>query len=256
MDIVFVGAGRLATNLAQALSENGHRIVAVYSHTMESAQVLARLVGALAVDDVAQLPSEADAFILAVKDSVLPTVAQQLDKGREEQVFFHTAGSVPMSVFGNHHHCGVVYPMQTFSKQRRVDFGEVTFFVEASDSSTLHLAKHLAGSVSNHVKELSSEERRYLHLAAVFACNFVNHCYTLSADVLSSCGLSFDVMLPLVNETARKVATMSPAEAQTGPAVRYDENVIDAQLKMLSSQPLMQQVYRLMSQSIHEHSEN
>ena len=267
MNFVFVGAGRLATNLARALSEQGHRIVAVYSRTMASADALCAVVGGVPTDSLDRLPMEADAFIIAVKDAVLPAVIRQLRQGREGQTFFHTAGSIPISVFGNivghasqrdevnnyiHQHCGVIYPMQTFSKEKQVDFSNVPFFIEASDAQSLQTAREIALSVSSRVQELSSDDRRYLHLAAVFACNFSNHCYTLAARILEQHGLSFDVMLPLIAETADKVRTMPPRDAQTGPAVRYDENVIEAQKALLADDPVMQHIYDIMSKSIHQ----
>lgn len=251
MDIVFVGAGRLATNLARALHDAGHRIVAVYSRTQASADALCALVGGQATDSVDALPRSADAFILSVKDSVLASLADALLPGRESSVFLHTAGSIPMSVLGRFPHHGVIYPMQSFSKERQVDFSQVSFFIEGHDDLSLQLARTIAGSVSSHVVELSSEQRRHLHLAAVFACNFVNHCYALSAEVLARQGIAFEAMLPLIDETARKVHEMKPRSAQTGPAVRYDENVIAAQHELLSHDPMMQEIYDLMSKSIH-----
>ena len=254
MNIVFVGAGRLATQFAKALYAKGHTIEAVFSRTMDSASALSSMVGGFATDNISALPLNADAYIIAVKDSVLPALIVQLKEGREECPMFHTAGSVPMSVFEGVHHHGVIYPMQTFSKERDVDFTHLPFFIEANDDMSLQVATELASSVSDNVRELSSEERRYLHLAAVFSCNFSNHCYTLAADILERHGVSFDVLLPLIGETAQKVQTMHPREAQTGPAVRYDENVINAQLQLLADEPLMQQVYDLMSRSIHDSS--
>ena len=251
MDIVFVGAGRLATNLARALHDQGHRITAIYSRTLASAETLSAVVGGIPTNSIDALPLEADAFILAVKDAVLGDLIAQLDKGREQQAFFHTAGSVPLSVFGSHSPCGVIYPMQTFSKERQVDFSRVPIFIEGSDEESLNLAERIARTVSNDVRSLSSEDRRHLHLAAVFACNFANHCYALSARILEKHGLPFGVMLPLIEETAEKVKTMHPREAQTGPAVRYDENVIEAQMRLLADEPMMREVYELMSRSIH-----
>lgn len=250
MDIVFVGAGRLATNLARALKDAGHHIVAVYSRTMTSAVALCDVVGGVPTDTIDALPLEADVFILSVTDAALPAVINQLRKGREHQTFLHTAGSIPITVFGDHPHCGVLYPMQTFSKEKVVDFSRVHIFIEGSDEPTLCLALDLAQSVSPHVHKFSSDERRYLHLAAVFACNFANHCYALSAKILEEHGLPFEVMLPLIEETAEKVETMQPRDAQTGPAVRCDANVMEAQKALLSHEPLMQQIYELMSKSI------
>ena len=243
----------MATQLAKALHSQGHTVEAVYSRTMASAQALCTRVGGMPTDDIAELPLCADAFIVAVKDSVLPQLIPQLAAGREEQPMFHTAGSMPMSVLGSLRHHGVIYPMQTFSKDRDVDFSLIPIFIEASTSQALSVAQMVARAVSTRVYELDSERRRHLHLAAVFACNFANHCYALAADVLERQGLPFDVMLPLIEETAQKVATMHPRDAQTGPAVRYDENVLAAQQQLLAGQPLAQQVYSLMSRSIHHY---
>jgi predicted short-subunit dehydrogenase-like oxidoreductase (DUF2520 family) len=251
MNIVFVGAGRLATNLAKSLKGAGHQIVAVYSRTMTSAATLCDKVGGIPTDDIEALPLEADAFILSVKDSALPSVITLLQKDREKQAFLHTTGSIPMTVFGAHQHCGVLYPMQTFSKEKQVDFTRVHFFIEGSDEQALNMARSIALSVTDHVHELSSDERRYLHLSAVFACNFANHCYALSAKIMEAHGMSFDAMLPLIKETTEKVGMMHPRDAQTGPAIRWDENVMAAQKALLTDEPDMQQIYELMSKSIH-----
>ncbi len=252
MRVVLIGAGRLATNLAPALAHSGHCIAQVYSRTMASASVLAERHGCAACNRLEQVVDDADVYILAVKDSVLPQLVPSLCQGRVGALFLHTAGSMPLSLFEGHaRHYGVLYPMQTFSKERIVDFSRIPVFVEASDDVALQQVTELACSVSGHVRQLSTEHRRYLHLAAVFACNFANHCYALSAQVLEQCGLPFDVMLPLIDETAAKVHGLSPREAQTGPAVRYDENVIQAQSQLLAGNPMMQRVYELMSQSIH-----
>lgn len=252
MKVVFVGAGRLATQLAQALRENGHTVDAVYSRTKASAEALTAKVGGVATDKIGELPTVADAFIIAVKDSALREVICRLREGREACPMFHTSGSMPMSVFGSEGCHGVIYPMQTFSKERRVDFSHVPIFIEGNGEHSLQVARRVASAVSSDVRQLSSEQRRQLHLAAVFACNFSNHCYALAAEVLERNGLTFDTMLPLIEETAAKVHTLHPREAQTGPAVRYDENVINAHLQMLGEAPRLQQVYELMSKSIHE----
>lgn len=256
MRVVFVGAGRLATQLAKALKGAGHDILAVYSRTMDSALALARIVGGTPTDSIRTLPLQADAFIIAVKDSALPEVIGLLAPRRSGQPLFHTAGSVPMSVFGDHDCHGVIYPMQTFSKERDVDFTRVPFFIEGNSERACSIAQRIAGSVSQDVTMLSSGQRRYLHLAAVFACNFANHCYALAGMLLERHGLPFSAMLPLIDETARKVHYMSPRQAQTGPAVRYDENVMQAQTELLGDDDLMQEVYRLLSRSIHHTQTN
>ena len=228
--VVLIGRGRLATNLLAALQQAGHEVVSINSRTLEG------------------LPLEADAFIVAVKDSALEEVIRRATKGREQQLFVHTAGSMPMSLFeGYTSRYGVFYPMQTFSKERLVDFAEIPVFIEGADPAI----RPLAESISRRVYELSTEARKYLHLSAVFACNFVNHCYALSAELLEQHGLPFDVMLPLIDETARKVHELHPHDAQTGPAVRYDENVIRMQSALLADNPELQQIYELLSLDIH-----
>ena len=255
MRIVLIGAGRLATNLALALHHAGHQLLAVYSRTMTAATALAVRVGAQPTDSLASLPAEADLFILSVKDTALESVFAQAVQGRAGQFFVHTAGSMPMSLFEGHPcRYGVFYPMQTFSKERLVDFAEIPVFLEASDAASLQLLKTLAASISHRIYELSSADRKYLHLAAVFACNFANHCYALSAKILEQHGLPFSVMLPLIDETARKVHELHPLDAQTGPAVRYDENVISMQQRLLDDEE-MRRVYELLSKSIYHQTQ-
>ena len=232
MKIALIGRGRLATNLLPALQKAGHEVTSVNSRTLE------------------ELPAQADVYIISVKDSALQEVIDKACKGKESQCFVHTAGSMPMRIFDGHcQHYGVFYPMQTFSKERQVDFHEIPIFIE--EQASQGMLRRLAESISANVFELSTEQRKYLHLAAVFACNFTNHCYTLSAAVLAHVNLPFDVMLPLIDETARKVHELHPLDAQTGPAVRFDENVIKMQMTLLED-PAMRVIYEKMSQSIHK----
>lgn len=257
MKIVLIGAGNLSTHLGKALHAAGHDMVQVFSRTMQSAETLASLLDAEPLTDMAQVRDDADVYIFSVKDSALEQLISQLCGG-EKKVFLHTAGSMPMSVFREKAlHYGVLYPMQTFSKQREVDFSIIPCFIEANDEFALKQIEGLAGQISHRVYQLSSEDRKYLHLSAVFACNFANHCYAASQELLQQHGIPFDVMLPLIDETAAKVHGMTPKEAQTGPAVRYDENVIGKQIRLLENQPYFQKIYDCMSKSIHElESEN
>lgn len=272
MKIVLIGAGNLATHLGKALRAAGHDMLQVFSRTMQSAETLASLLDAEPLTDIAQVRDDADVYIFSVKDSALVQLVAQLcrheadglgedgavnalrkaKKGELERVFLHTAGSMPMSVFkGMAQHYGVLYPMQTFSKQREVDFSIIPCFVEANDEFAQKQIEGMAREISGRVYQLSSEDRKYLHLSAVFACNFANHCYAISQELLEEHGIPFDVMLPLINETAAKVHEMKPKDAQTGPAVRYDENVIGKQSKLLENHPHFKKVYDSMSKSIH-----
>ena len=239
MKVVLIGRGRLATNLEHVLLAAGHEVVSINSRTLES------------------LPTEADIFIVAVKDAALSDVIHAATKGREGQLFVHTAGSMPMDLFaGLTSHYGVFYPMQTFSKERMVDFNAISLFLEANDAVSMERLKMLAATLSPHIYELDSEGRKHLHLAAVFACNFVNHCYALSAEVLSAKGLPFSVMLPLVDETAQKVHELEPREAQTGPAVRGDRNVMEMQAAMLAGHPAVKHIYETLSNDIMRLADN
>lgn len=252
MKVIFIGAGNLATNLAKALLQAGHDIIQVYSRTMESAQALATLAGGAPTTDITSVRADADLYILSVKDSVLAELIPKVCAGRENKVFVHTAGSMPMNLFqGMALHYGVLYPMQSFSKQKEVDFSVIPCFIEGNDDYTIQLLEEFVHTFSDRCYQLSSEDRKYLHLGAVFACNFVNHCYELSSEVLQAHGIPFDVMLPLIDETAQKVHHLSPADAQTGPALRYDENVIRSQSLLLKDNPLMKDLYDRMSVSIH-----
>ena len=256
--IVFVGAGNLATNLALALREKGFSIAQIYSRTETSARVLAEQVQAAWTTDLEKLIPDADLYITALKDTALVELLPEIVKGRERRFFVHTAGSVPIDLWKTVpglEHYGVLYPMQTFSKARRVSFENIPVFIEAGTAEDTEILTEIARTLSRNVQAVNSAQRQALHLAAVFACNFANHCYTLSEKILAENGLSFDVMLPLIEETTAKLRQLSPRAAQTGPAVRYDTNVMDKHIAALSGHPELQTLYRLMSRSIHREAE-
>ena len=249
--IALIGAGNVATHLGMALQKAGWNIVQVYSRTEASASGLANRLEVPFVTSLDEVCTDADIYLVMVKDAVLQDLIPALVKGREEAFFVHTAGSMQMSVWENQaNRYGVLYPMQTFSKAREVDFSSVSFFVEANGGPELELLKSMAGALSPKVYEATSAQRTYLHMAAVFACNFANHMYALSARLLEKNGLPFDAMLPLIDETARKVHGLHPKVAQTGPAVRGDENVMGKHLEMLAGEPEIKDIYRLISDSI------
>ncbi|MDO4755675.1 MAG: DUF2520 domain-containing protein [Parabacteroides sp.] len=253
MKIVFIGSGNLATRLSLEMQSKGMEVVQVYSHTESHAERLAKR---LACDWTAmpnEIRTDAELYIFSLKDTALEEVISQVKPN--QGLWVHTAGSMPMEVFKGHaEHYGVMYPLQTFSRERMVDFQVIPFFIEANTAANESRLKQVAAKLSGDVRLLSSEKRRSLHLAAVFACNFTNHIYTLAAKVLQKQDIPMEVLLPLIDETAAKVHEMSPKQAQTGPAVRYDENVIQKHLSMLE-EPEMKALYQMLSQSIHkEHS--
>lgn len=247
--IVFIGAGNLATNLAMELHTHSFSILQIYSRTMQSAKALADKIGCEATDRIDDIKNDADIYIFSLKDSALSSVLSQIKPNNG--IWVHTAGSVPMDIFKPYtQQYGVIYPFQTFSKDRRVDFSEIPFFIEAVTEDVLSVLKDFTGKISQRQIELSSEKRKYVHLTGVFACNFVNHLYAISEKILSQEGIPFDTILPLINETAAKVNEMSPQKAQTGPAVRFDENIIHSHLSLIDDKR-QKEIYRLMSEDIY-----
>ncbi len=250
MKLVILGAGNVATHLTRALHDAGHEILAVYSRTLAHASEVATPIGAMATSCVKSLPS-AEAYILSVKDDALPMLLSELIDAHPEALCLHTAGSIPLSVYeGIVSRGGVLYPMQTFSKSVPVEFQKLPLYIEATDGETLAVVRKIALSLSENVTELSSADRKYLHLAAVFACNFTNHCYALAEDIMAKVNLPFTDLLPLIQATTQKLNTTPPAKGQTGPAVRRDFSVMSAQAALLSDDELKQSIYKLLSESI------
>lgn len=246
-----IGSGNLATHLSVALHDAGFAIAQIYSPTASHAQRLADRVGAEAVSKAADIMPDADVYVISVKDDAIASVLSSLPAVRRDSVIVHTAGSVHIDILRGHAaHYAVLYPMQTFSLSRDVDFSEIPCFIEASDDYALNAVRGMAESVSRRVVELDSARRRKLHLAAVFASNMTNHCYRLAERILAEDGLDFSLLLPLIGETARKVTEMSPRDAQTGPMVRNDHTVMEAQLSLLHDER-MQAIYRLMAESVY-----
>jgi predicted short-subunit dehydrogenase-like oxidoreductase (DUF2520 family) len=252
MKIVLIGAGNLATCLALEMHRAGMVIAQVYSRTEEHAKSLAAKLGCPPASSLADIRDDAGLYIFAVKDSALEEVLSQMKPNKG--LWIHTAGSLPMEIFAPYtERYGVFYPLQTFSKGRPVSFGSIPVFLEARSEEDGTILQHIATALSERVQFLPSEKRKYLHLAAVFACNFSNHMYAIAADILEEQHIPHNVLLPLIDETAAKVHDMPPLQAQTGPAVRYDENVIGRQAEMLDKAS-RKEIYLLLSQSIHKQS--
>lgn len=255
--IALIGAGNLASNLAKALYGKNFRIVQVYSRTAGPASSLAGMVGATWTTDLQHITGEAGLYIVALKDAVLPGLLPAIAARNPDALFVHTAGSIPMDAWKDTaaSRYGVFYPLQTFSRQREVDFAGIPVFTEANLPEDAGILNKIAERLSGNVLEVNSEQRKNIHLAAVFACNFTNHIYTLAADILRNRDLPFDILLPLIDETVRKAHDLSPESAQTGPAVRYDKNVMAGHLELLESEPDKANIYRILSESIHNYSE-
>jgi predicted short-subunit dehydrogenase-like oxidoreductase (DUF2520 family) len=249
MRLTFIGSGNVATHMAAAFKNAGHRIVQVYSPNMHNAALLAYHVGAEATDDLSQVSPDTDVFIIAVKDDAIAAVAAGI--APHKKLMVHTSGSTSLDVLLNYtDKAGVLYPLQTFSKIREVDFLTVPLCIEAANDTLFADIKELATTVSNNVYSVNSQGRKILHLAAVFACNFPNYLYGIAKQLLADNQLDFNLLRPLILETAQKVQEQSPGAVQTGPAVRNDQITMDAHLQMLDGQQQLQDMYTLLSQGI------
>jgi predicted short-subunit dehydrogenase-like oxidoreductase (DUF2520 family) len=252
LNFCFIGAGNLATHLSKAFQNKGFGISQVYSRTRLSAMELAKALSVNYVTLTDEIDVNADIFFVALQDSAVDEVLSQINFGNKLVV--HCSGSLPLSILKKYsENIGVFYPLQTFSKSRDVDFKEIPIFIESNSIENEELLFNLAREISNSVSVLNSEKRITLHISAVFACNFVNYFYSVAADILKSKDIPFDVLKPLILETARKVQEMNPEKAQTGPAVRFDESIINAHLNELNEFPNYQQLYKSISKSIFEH---
>lgn len=246
---MLVGAGNLATSLGLALAAAGTPPVAVWSRTLKAAEELGAKVGCPAFCNINELPA-ARVVIISVADDAIEDVARAVVERFPRALVAHTAGSVPMDVLkrAGATNYGVFYPMQTFTKQRAADFTKLTIFVEGSDEESLTSLETLALQLTANVKRATSEQRKYLHIAAVFACNFANAAYCMAAELLETNALPFEAMLPLIDETAEKVHKIAPVDAQTGPARRGDKVVTNSHLSMLDGR--LKEIYALVSDYI------
>jgi len=248
MNISIIGSGGVATHLASALYNVGHNITSVYSRSIDNAKLLSAKVNAKAVCNINHLPNS-EVYIIAVSDDPIESVVKQLPN--TNAIVVHTSGSVSVDVFNNRiKNYGSFYPLQTFSKEKQVDFLTIPIFIEASNAKTEQTLIQLAQSVSKVVKVTDSFKRAQLHLAAVFACNFTNHLYSIADDILKKSDLDISVLKPLIEECVNKLNTLSPQQAQTGPAARKDLKIIDKQLDFLSNDKELQQIYKIFTERI------
>jgi len=249
MRITIIGSGNVATHLAAAFKNSGHAIVQVYSRDMHNASLLAYHVKAEAIDNLKGINPETELFVVAVKDDAIEPIAADLAQYNE--LIVHTSGATSLQTLQKHtQNAGVFYPLQTFSKTRELNFNTVPLCIEGTDDKITSTLNELAYTVSQNVYRVNSEQRKTLHLAAVFACNFPNYLYHVSQQLLAEKQLPFDLLRPLILETAEKVQEHLPGGAQTGPAVRNDGKTMASHLEQLGENPDLQEIYKLLSQGI------
>lgn len=249
MRITLIGSGNVATHLGAALKNAGHQLVQVWSRNLQHAALLAYHIKAEPIDLLCELSSETDLILISVKDDVVEEVASFINL--KTKLVVHTCGAVSMQVLEKYFdRCGVFYPLQTFSKTRELDFKTVPLCIESTDKNSMDILLDLGKTISNNVNIIDSNQRKTLHLAAAFACNFPNYLYQIATDLLEDEQLSFDLLKPLILETALKVQAFMPSKVQTGPAIRGDAHTMDAHLHLLQQNSKLQEIYRLLSQGI------
>jgi len=251
---VIVGAGNVAWHLTEGLEAIGIPVLSVYSRTKANAVLLAqRSFKAIATDQLDFSDSAANLFFLCVPDQAFGSVIAQLILPKQATII-HTSGSAPVSILKNNYtsQIGVFYPLQTFSKIKQISWEQTPIFVESPDENTLETLIRIANTLSKVVYEINDEERRLLHISAIFANNFVNHLLFCAENLLKQADLSLQLLKPLIEETINKAFRIGPFQAQTGPAVRADKDTILHHIDMLSQNGNAQssKIYDLISRSI------
>lgn len=246
--IVVIGSGNVSTQLALAMYDKGLTISQVFSRQLSHAQKLSSRIKAEATDDYAKIITDAPLYIIAVADNAIEEVAVRFS--HVAGLVVHTSGSVDINVLEGCQRYGVLYPLQTFSKNRPTDFSTVPFLIEAAGKEDEVFLAEVASILSSNVHSVNSKDRSYMHLAAVFACNFSNYMYAAAEKVLKSKGLKFEMLHPLIKETAQKASEMAPSAAQTGPALRKDYKVINKHLEMLKDDEELRALYQQISHNI------
>jgi predicted short-subunit dehydrogenase-like oxidoreductase (DUF2520 family) len=249
MRISLIGSGNVATHMGAALKNAGHRIVQIWSRNDENAALAAYYLDAEAIGDLESLHQETDLVIIAVKDDAILHVASALQL-KPDTLVVHTSGATDIQCLNRFDSFGAFYPLQTFSKNRTLNFFDVPMCIEGNNQASLQILLDLARTISNNVQEVDSERRKALHLSAVFACNFPNFLYHAAAEILNQHELDFNLLRPLIAETALKVQDNHPAQVQTGPAIRKDTQTMLKHYELLKDQPELQNIYRLLSQLI------
>lgn len=247
--IAVLGAGNVATHLARALSDSAD-VVQIFSNKIENATLLASSIsGCAATASLDDITVDADMYLVSVKDDVIKDIALKTAGRLCDKLWIHTSGSVPADVFAPFaKNYGVLYPLQTFSKNVYVNVAEIPFFVEGSNVNAEFEIQKLAKSLSTVVNHADSETRKRIHAAAVFACNFSNHLWSIAEDILKAGDIDMSVLLPLLRTTLDKITKVSPAEAQTGPARRGDIGTMKKHMSLLDEDKAL--MYKMLSKSI------
>ena len=245
ISIVILGTGNVAKHLFDAFTaQNGVEIIQVYGRSQNTLSYFNNQINT--TSDLSNI-KEADIYLIAISDDAISEVSKSLVG--EKGLMVHTSGSIPIKALPNKHRRGVFYPLQTFSANRKVNFKEIPICIEAENKEDYKLLNELASAISDKVIQIDTDQRKVLHLAAVFANNFTNHIYHTAQEICIQNDVSFELLLPLIKETAAKIQDLSPLDAQTGPAKRNDTGTLKKHLVQLENKK-HNKIYALLSESI------
>lgn len=249
LQVSIIGCGNLAHNLLRAFTFSREiQLVQLFCRNKSDAQQY----NGIQIIDTYQKLKEVDLLIIAVSDNNIELVSKQIQL--KNTLIVHCSGSISMEVIQQKHR-GVFYPLQTFSKKIPLTFKDFPIFIEAKNSQGFETLNTVAKAISNNVQKMNSEQRKTLHLSAVFVNNFVNHLYVIGQQITKEKGLDFSLLFPLINETAYKLRHGSPQETQTGPAIRNDQTSIKKQEALLNNS-VQKKLYQLFTESIKNNNES
>ncbi len=249
--ISFIGSGNVATHFAKAFSKKGIVVQQVYSQTCDNSETLAWQSNSIYICDLDELNLEVDLLIFAVKDEVIKSLSQYILSKKPTIRMVHTSGSVGLDVFDNAANTGIFYPLQSFSKTKKIDISDVPFLITSNNDLFKNELIEFAKLLSNKVYEYTDEQRKHLHIAAVFVNNFSNHLFATAQSYCEKHQLDYHLLMPLIHETIHKIDTISPKDAQTGPAKRRDMEILDKHLMLLKKEDEhLHHIYSLLSDSI------
>ncbi|MCC2590430.1 Rossmann-like and DUF2520 domain-containing protein [Chryseobacterium sp. MFBS3-17] len=243
MDIVIIGSGNVAYHLAKSCSRSHVKIAQIFGRNDAE---LSKISKELGIPYSTETLADADCYLLAVSDHAVAEVSSRITK--EDCLVAHTSGSLPVEELKGAYRKASFYPLQTFSRNREQDYSKIPFFIEAEYENDAEILKTLAGKISPHVFDSNFEKRKYIHITAVFACNFVNHLFARAQEISDAQDIPFSYFEPLIAETVNKIRELPPKDAQTGPAVRADHRVLELHEALLGGEHLA--IYKTMNQSI------
>ena len=248
-NIILLGSGNVATHLGIALKNSNYTIVQVYSKSIENAKILAKKLDAQFTNNLSKLKSS-DLIIVCINDDAILSVLSQI----KNTAIVHTSGSIGLDVFKQKFtNYGVFYPLQTFNKEIDINISEIPFCIEGNSLEFEKQLIKIAKALSNNVVKMNSQQRKQLHIAAVFACNFSNHMYSIADDLLAKKNIDFKILLPLIRKTNANLENYRPKEVQTGPAKRKDTAIIQEHIATIKENEIKELYHRISGNIIKYH---